>query len=105
MPESYKILAQALIPSTNTTIYTVPASTQTIIKHMIIANPSGGDVSVFLYHNGSSAVNTMLPGVTVVAGGFAENDAPSTMNAGDTIVVRASVNSALTITLHGVEIS
>lgn len=39
MPNAYKVLAQsAPSATTNTTLYTVPASTQTVISTMTIAN-------------------------------------------------------------------
>ncbi len=106
MAESFKLLARQQIPNSVTTIYTVPADTQAIIKRVRVANPAGsGDVACTLYVNGTAAANQIMPAVTIPEGGFAEDDGAITLNAADTLRALGSVNNALTITVHGVEIT
>lgn len=105
MSESYKILAQALVPNLATVVYTVPADTQTIIKHIVVANPSAGAVDFSMFMNGSAAINTIYPPFSIAAGGFDENDSVYTMEDGDTLLVLGSTNNDLVITIFGVEIS
>lgn len=55
--ETYKIFDQRSLPNSNTTLYTVPASTQAFIKTIHLQNTSGSAVTVDFYINGSAAAN------------------------------------------------
>lgn len=106
MSVAYKILAQSLIPNAVTTIYTVPAGKQAIIKHISVVNPAGsGAVNLTLYQNGTGAVNQILPATSIPDGGYTESEATRTMNAGETLRALGSVNNALSITVYGAEVA
>lgn len=69
--DAFKVLAQGQLGSTAGTLYTVPASTSTIIKSIHLANPSASDVTAKLTVKGTAAANVILPAISIVAGGFA----------------------------------
>ena len=109
MAEAFKRLAQGRFAGSTAKIYDVPSSTEAIIKSINISNGSGADREVTLYHaaNGETADNEqlILPGVNVVAGGFAEWEGTMTMAALTEIHGFAAAADVVTYTLWGVEIS
>lgn len=107
MTDAYKKLAQvelAADPAT-TTIYTVPASTQTIIKHMTVVNSTAGQVTFTLWRDGTADVNLVTATVYLKAGAFGEWDGTIFMEAGDTLVGQSDTGSAVTITVEGDEVT
>ena len=77
------------IPTITGTVYTVPASTRTILKSIDIANTNGAGVtvSVYLVPSGDSAsnANTLLPGVTIAANTLLQWAGVQVLEAGDTL--------------------
>lgn len=72
--ETFKRLYQGQPANTATTLYTAPASTQTLIKTVIVANPTASDRTIKFWIAGSADANNIMPAITVVAGGFAVYD-------------------------------
>ena len=105
MAETIKKLAQTPIDATVEAIYTVPASTTTIIKHIRIVNPSGTAATVTLYHDGTTDAFMILPAATIEAGGWAEYDGVITMETGDTLQAKSGTDDVMTITVYGMEFS
>jgi hypothetical protein len=105
MAEAYKKLAQTLVDATVEAVYTVPANTQAIVKHIVITNETGSTATVTLYHDGTANVNIILPTSDIVAGGFAEFEGTITMEAGDTLQAKSGTDDVLGMTVHGMEIS
>lgn len=107
MTDTFKKLAQAQVaasPST-TTLYTVPASTQTVVRHIRMVNTTGTDRTLKLWHDGTNNVNVILPPTTIKAGGWAEFDGTLTFEASDTLISQASAGSAITVTVYGLEVA
>jgi hypothetical protein len=100
---TYKKLYQGQPASTGTTLYTVPAATQTHIKYIVVTNTTGTDRTFTLYHDGTGAANNIVPASTVVAGGFAEYNGDILMETGDTLYCVTSVSTTLTVTVYGIE--
>lgn len=70
--ESYKTLAQGQLASSAGTLYTVPASTQTFIKSIHLANTTSADVpGVKLFSGGTGAGNQITGSFTIPANGWA----------------------------------
>lgn len=69
--DAFKVLAQGQLPSPVGTLYTVPASTQAIVKAIHLVNGTGGTVTARLNVNGAAAANAILPPISILAGGFA----------------------------------
>ena len=99
-------LGQAAITTGVTTLYTVPASTRTLLKEFSIANTTGAaiNVRVFLVPSGGSAGtgNAFLYDASVPANNALQYDGVQVMNAGDTIQVQAA-SAGLTITASGAQ--
>jgi hypothetical protein len=107
MPDAFKKLAQAELaqaPST-TTLYTVPAGVQAIIKHMKAVNSTAGAVTVKMWHDGTADVNLILPEVTLQAGEWGEWDGTMVMEAGDTLAGQSDSATAVTVTVYGDEVT
>jgi hypothetical protein len=99
---SVKKLAQAQVASSVATIFT--ATVQTEIRHIRVANPSGADRTLKLWHDGTTDAFLILPAVTIKSGGWGEFDGVIYMEAGDTLAAEASAATALTITVYGEEL-
>lgn len=99
-------LAQAAVTASAVTVYTVPASTRTMVKDIDICNTTAGalTVNVFLVPSGGSAGtgNALLYGASVTANTTLQWTGVQVMNAGDTIQVQAS-GLGLTANISGGE--
>jgi len=110
MAETFKELAQRQVPvTTPASVYAPAAATTAIIKGMKITNPSGAAATVRLYHHNSggaaSDATTILPAVSIPAGGWAEFDGVMVMDALDDLKCVSDTNNVLTITVYGMEIT
>ena len=106
-----KTLGQSTVLSaSNSTIYTVPASTTTLLKTIWICNTTTSDVTLELWNvpNGDSATdgNKLMDLRTIPASDFVVVHTYLPMEtAGDTIQAKGSTNVALTVNLYGAEIT
>ena len=106
MGEAYKRLYQGVLDATPTTLYTVPALTQAVVKHIVIVNTiTTGDRQAKLWSGGTAVANVILPWANVLASGWVEWEGTITMAAGDTLAGAASGVGALTVSIYGVEVS
>ena len=105
MAETYKKLAQGQLPSSAGTLYTVPANTSTIVKHIRIVNTDSSARTARLYHDGTTDATTILPAVSIEAGGWAEFEGTIVMEAADTLSGLGSVASQVTYTVYGMELT
>ena len=111
MAEAFKKLAQGRLPASGGTLklYDVPSSTEAIIKSINISNNTGTAREVPLYSpdNGATAsdADLILPGVSIVAGGFAEWEGTMTMAALTEIHGFAAAADVISYTIWGIEIS
>jgi hypothetical protein len=99
-------LGQAAITTGVTTLYTVPASTRTLLKEFSIANTTGASINVrvFLVPAAGSAAttNAFLYDVPVPNNNALQYNGVQIMNAGDTIQIQAA-SAGLTISASGAE--
>lgn len=99
-------LGQAAITTGVTTLYTVPASTRTLLKEFSIANTTGADIDVrvFLVPAAGTAGtgNAFLYDVPVPTANALQYNGVQVMNAGETIQIQAA-STGLTITASGAE--
>lgn len=99
-------LGQAAITTGVTTLYTVPASTRTLLKEFSIANTTGSpiNVRVFLVPSAGTAGtgNAFLYDVPVPNANALQYNGVQVMNAGETIQIQAA-GTGLTITASGAE--
>lgn len=92
----------ASTPTTaSSTLYTVPASTKTIVKSVVIGNTSASDATITL---GFGGINLLTS--TVVEGNNTKViDLSLVLEAGEKITGLQSRSNALTIYVSGVEVS
>lgn len=102
----YKRFVQAQCTTSNTTIYTVPAATQDVIKGFDVCVTATCTVTIYIVPNGG----TVGPAYALLYLQSVSTQAPFhysgtiTMNSGDFIVASASVASTATVTFSGMEL-
>ena len=108
---SEKNLGQTQIDTGSpTTVYTVPASTTTIVRDIVVCNTTGTNRTVELWIDpdgtGVTDSEAIISGVAVEANDFIHLAGFwLVMEAGGTIKAQASAGSALTITVSGAELT
>lgn len=105
MPETFKRIYQGQLSTPATPVYTVPAGTQTVVKHMRIVNLDTVPRWVKMWQGGTSDANIILPQVSIPAGGWMEFDGVLTMNSADTLAAQVEVIGEITLTVEGVEVT
>lgn len=99
-------LAQAAITAGTTTVYTVPASTRTMLKEIDICNTTAGALTVNVHLVPSAGTagtgNALFYGTSINANSTLQWSGVQVMNAGDTIQVQGS-GLGLTILASGGE--
>lgn len=109
MPTAYKVLGQvATAATTNTTLYTVPSATSTVVSTIIVANRSTTNASyrIAIRPDGATLANQhyIAYDVTVGAADSTTLTLGITLDAADIITVYAS-NANLTFSAFGSEIT
>jgi hypothetical protein len=109
MATTYKVLAQsAPSATTNTDIYTVPSSTQTVISTIVVANraTSAATYRIAVRPNGATLANQhyLAFDVTVGAGDSTTITLGITVDAADVLTVYASTAN-LSFNVFGSEIA
>lgn len=99
MPTISKPLYRGAAATSSATLYTVPASTTTVVTNILVTNTAGTAANATISLGGV----VMLPAVSVAANSVAAFDLTQTMTTG----VIAGFASATTVNFHisGVEIS
>lgn len=87
------------------TLYTVPGSTVTVVRHIRVVNPDTASHTVDLYRNGSADANRITETITIPAGGSWEDDVYLPLAATDTIQGKADTASKVTVFIGGAEIT
>lgn len=101
----FKRLAQVALGDTPTTIYTAPADRSAIVKALFVANVSGAQQAVQVWHGGSADANKILPATTLQTGEYGTYDGAITMEPGDTLLGQCSSAAGVTVSVEGMEIA
>jgi hypothetical protein len=112
MPRTPKrLVGPALVATGPATVYTVPAATKTLLRHMHIQNPSGAAVT-FSLSIGADAAGTRLwdaYSIPAAAAGVSDNvrDIPLyvVLETTEIVQVKAGTNNILTLTISGDEMT
>ena len=112
MPRTAKRLyGPAQIATGPATVYTVPALTKTIIRHIHLQNPSGSPVT-FTLSIGADAAGTRLwatYSIPAAAAGVTDSVRDiflyQIVDAAEIVTLSAGTNNILTITINGDEIT
>ena len=105
MAETYKKIVQELVDNSNDTLLTVAANTTVIIRSMRAVNTTGTAATLKLFHDGTAAVNLILPFVTIAANGWAEFDGTIIMEAADTLTGISGTQDVINLTIYGLELT
>ena len=106
-----RLYGPAQIATGPTTVYTVPASTKTVIRTIHLSNPSGAAVT-FTLSIGADAASTRLFGaysIPAAAAGVTDSVREifwyQIMDAGEILTLSAGTNNILVIVINGDEIT
>jgi hypothetical protein len=105
-----RLVGPALIATGPTTVYTVPASTKTIIRHIHIQNPSASPVTYTLSIGADAAGTRLFQTFSIPAAAAGVTDSVrdhywyQVMDAAEILTVSAGTTNVLTITISGDEI-
>jgi len=110
MATTYKVLGQAAPADTNNAdLYTVPASTSTVVSTLLVTNTTGTDATcrIFVRVAGAAAgtANAVIYDATVGANDFVAMTMGVTLAATDVISVQSGTADALTFQAFGSEIA
>ncbi len=101
-----KKLGQGLIGTNITALYTVPTATSAIIREVLIANASAGEVSIELWAGvGSEITQRVIPNILLPACGVLTWDGTVVLNAADKVQAKAGTASMLHCLVTGAEVS
>jgi hypothetical protein len=113
MAETYKKLGQALVTAaaTATTMYTAPANTSTIVKHMRFTSVDATNTChIKLYHLDSGgtagdAGTQILAETTILANGWAEFEGTIILEANDFLQITAQNANDVNYVVYGMELT
>lgn len=108
MATNYKVLGQQLpAVTTNVDLYTVPASTQTIVSTISVANvtASAATYNIYVRVAGAAAATSqaLVYGATAAANSTTAITIGLTLNATDVLTVQSGTASAITFQAFGSE--
>lgn len=100
-----RLYGPALIDDSVGTIYTVPAATKTIIRHIHLQNPSGSAVTLTLSVGADAAGTRIFDAYSIPANSTYDWWTYLVMDATEVIQADTDTNNILTITINGDEIT
>jgi hypothetical protein len=87
--------------TTSTTLYTVPASTTTIVKNIVLCNTTSSVATITLTAGGQTIINTY----NVNANDTVTLDLTLVMSAADTITGLQGTSNAISVYISGMEVA
>jgi len=104
-----RLYGPALVATGPTTVYTVPASTTALIRHVHVSNPSGSAVTLTLSIGADAAGTRLLGTYSIPAAAAGVSDSVRDMywsvpmTAAEILTVSAGTNNILVIVVSGEE--
>lgn len=90
----------------NSSAYTAPAATTTIIRNIHVSNPSGSAVTITAaIGTTATAANRFLDAFSVPAGNIFEWSGFLVLATGETLNIKVGTATAVTVTVNGVEVT
>jgi hypothetical protein len=105
MTTTPKILADGQLASSKTTIYTVPASSQAIIRTVSFTHVAGGTQTVILYVKKISGISRVFSRAVLLANEFAHEEDIGTLDTGDVLEAETTNAASVDFTVMGVEVT
>ena len=104
--ETPKKLCQIGLTTTASTVYAVPSGASVIIKTILVQNYHATTATTVTIWNGTNtAVNRILPTVTLEAGELACFDGAILLGNGEYIAAQAGAATSIAVTMYGVELT
>ena len=106
MTVSIKALADGQLAAAKGTLYTTPASTQTIVRNITLINTdsSARTVNLYIKRDGTNSRRIIPNNLSLVAsGGMCIYDSPITLEAADLIEGDASAATVVDYSINGVQ--
>ena len=106
-----RLYGPAQIATGPTTVYTVPASTKTVIRHVHVSNPSGSPVTLTLSIGADAASTRLFATYSIPAAAAGVTDSVreifwyQIMDAAEILTLSAGTNNILVIVINGDEIT
>ena len=106
-----RLAGPAVVATGPATIYTVPAATKTIIRHIHVQNPSGSPVTLTLSIGADAAGTRILSAFSIpaaaagVIGSVVDYFCYYPLEAAEILQAAAGTNNIVTITVNGDEIT
>ena len=100
MAATPKRLFKGTAETTSTTVYTVPESTTTIVKNIVLTNKTANNAKITITIAGTE----VICGYSVAANDTVVIDLSLVMNATETITVQSGTANAINIYISGVEV-
>jgi hypothetical protein len=96
------------LPLSASVLYTVPASTNTVVKQILLSNTQATDLTATLYFvpdgQSPSLSNSMFPEIIISANSTVTVDISSVLSIASEIHGKASASSSINIHISGVEV-
>jgi hypothetical protein len=105
MPTTPTFLAEGQVASTKTTIYTVPAATDTIVRTVSFTHVAGGTQVVILYVKKSGSVSRVFSRAQLETNEFAHEEDIGTLQTGDELEAETTDATSVDFSVMGVEVT
>jgi len=105
MPTTPNILANGQVAAAKTTIYTVPAATQAVIRTVTFFHVAGGDQLVLFYVKKSAGTSRVFSRAFLMTNEFAHEEDIGTLGAGDVLEAETTNAASVDYTVMGVEVT
>ena len=105
-----RLVGPAQVATGPTTVYTVPAVTKTIIRHIHVQNPSGSPVTLTLSIGADAAATRLIATYSIPAAAAGVTNSMQDyywyvpMEAAEILTLSAGTNNILVITISGDEL-
>lgn len=100
-----RLSGPTLLSNSAATQYTVPGSTVTTIREVHVANTTGSAATFFMSIGTDAAGTRLYSGLSIPANSVMKATGSTVLAATETIQAYSGTNSALTLTISGVESS
>lgn len=96
-----RLAGPALLTNAAATKYTVPASTQTILRHIHVENPTGVAVTFTMSIGADAAATRIYDAFSIAAGGVLDVFCYYVLVAAEIVQAFAGTTNVMTLTLDG----
>jgi O-glycosyl hydrolase len=99
-----RLAGPALVTNSAATVYTAPAATKAVVRHIHVQNPTGSSVSFTLSIGADAAGTRLFDAYVIAAGTVLDHYGAYVLSAAEIIQAVAGTTNVLTLTISGDEI-